>query len=97
MATWNWPWRRTMRERGLLIGLTASLRSERLGTTCRRYRMHISSQDRVVLRARFRIHAQSTEKSTPTAASSSRTINDKLMELAAWRQAGREIAQRSGK
>ena len=75
MATWNWPWRRTMRVRGLLIGLTASLRSGKPGTTCRRYRMRIFGLDRVVLRARFRIHAPSTEKSIPPDASFSRTTN----------------------
>src|SRR5580658_8060707 len=78
MATWNWPWRRTMRVRGLLIGLTASLRSEKLGTTCKRYRMRISGLDRVVLRARFQIRAPSTEKSILPDASSSRTIDSQV-------------------
>src|SRR5271167_101648 len=74
MATWNWLWRRTMRVRGLLIGLTASLRSEKLGTTCKRYRMRISGLDRVVLRARFQIRAPSTERSILPDASFSKTI-----------------------
>jgi hypothetical protein len=60
---------------GLLIGLTASLRSGKPGTTCKRYRMHISGLDRVVLRARFPIRAPSTEKSIPPDASSSKTIS----------------------
>jgi hypothetical protein len=74
MATWIWLWRRTMRERALLIGLTASRRSAKHGTTCKKYRMHISGQDRVVLRARSRIVTPSTEKLIQTAASSSGTI-----------------------
>src|SRR5580692_2708613 len=80
MATWNWPWRHTMRVRGLLIGLTASLRSGKPGTTCKRYRMRIFGLDRVVLRARFQVHAQSTEKSIPPDASSSRTIEPRPTE-----------------
>src|SRR5580658_6630123 len=80
MATSIWHWRRTMRVRGLLIGLTASLRSEKLGTTCKRYRMRILGLDRVVLRARFLIRAPSTEKSIPTDASSSRTIEARRTE-----------------
>src|SRR5271169_6842881 len=74
MAILNWPWRHTMRVRGLLIGLTASLRSEKLGTTCKRYRMRISGLDRVVLRARFQIRAPSTERSILPDASFSKTI-----------------------
>src|SRR5271169_3657671 len=80
MAILNWPWRHTMRVRGLLIGLTASLRSEKLGTTCKRYRMRISGLDRVVLRARFQIRAPSTEKSILPDASSSRTTKARTTE-----------------
>src|ERR1700693_5191194 len=102
MATWNWPWRHIMRVRGLLIGLTASLRSERLGTTCRRYRMRISGLDRVVLRARFQIRAPSTETSIlPDASSSrttdSRTIGSRVTEPAARRRAVRVIAKLPGR
>src|SRR5690242_14031076 len=93
MATSIWLWRRTMRERGLLIGLTASLRSGKPGTTCRRCRMLISGLDRVVLRARFQTRAQSTGKSTPTVALFSATTEAKLMEGRAKRQYIRGIIQ----
>src|ERR1700676_96212 len=93
MATWNWPWQRTMRVRGLLIGLTASLRSERLGTTCKRYRMRISGLDRVVLRARFLIRARFIEKSILPDASSSRTIDSQVTAHAALGRAVRVIAK----
>src|SRR5580693_1357003 len=89
MAIWNWPWRRTMRVRELLIGLTASPRSERLGTMCKRYRMRISGLDRGVLRARFRIRAPSIEKSILPDASSSRTIYSQVTRRAAERQGNR--------
>src|SRR5271157_1212434 len=87
MATWNWPWRHTMRVRGLLIGLTASLRSEKLGTTCKKYRMRISGLDRVVLRARFQIRAPSIGTSILPDASSSRTIDPQVAAQAAKRPA----------
>src|SRR5580704_9807695 len=87
MATWNWPWRHTMRVRGLLIGLTASLRSEKLGTTCKKYRMRISGLDQVVLRARFQIRAPSIGTSILPDASSSKTTNPQVAALAAQRPA----------
>src|SRR5271163_1906740 len=83
MATWNWPWRHTMRVRGLLIGLTASLRSEKLGTTCKKYRMRISGLDRVVLRARFQVRAPSIGTLILPDASSSKTINPRVAAVAA--------------
>jgi hypothetical protein len=55
--------------------------------------MRISGLDRVVLRARFRTRAQSTEKSTPTAASFSATTEAKLMEGCLKRQNIRGIIQ----
>src|SRR5258708_8376384 len=73
MATSIWPWRRTMRERVLLIVLTASPRIEKRGTMYREYRMPTSGRDRVVLRMHSSIHARSTESSRLTAASYSRT------------------------
>src|SRR5467141_985413 len=73
MATWIWPWRRTMPGRVLLTGLMASPRIERLGTMYRKYRTPISGRVRAGSRMRSSMHMRSTKTLRRTAASYSLT------------------------
>src|SRR5258708_20721300 len=51
MAIWIWRWRRTMLEKGPWIARTESPHFARRATTCRKWRMAISGQDRGALMA----------------------------------------------
>src|SRR6266566_9208250 len=81
MATSIWPWRRTMRERGPLTGLTEYLRIEKRGITYSEYRMPISGRVRDVLRMPSSTHTRSTETSLRAAASYSRTNRKSIRRL----------------
>src|SRR5712691_9977560 len=73
MAIWIWRWRRTMLEKARWIAHTESPRFARRATTCRKYRMPISGQDRGASMACGLIRERFTRIPMPTAESFSRT------------------------
>src|SRR6266851_5368062 len=72
MAIWIWRWRRTMLEKARWIAHTESPRFARRATTCRKYRMPISGQDRGASMACGLIRERFTRIPMPTAESFSR-------------------------
>src|SRR5204863_807664 len=76
--------RRTMRVRVLWTKFTASPRSERRGTMCRKYRTPTSGQAQDVLLALTLVPTRSTKTSRQKAASYSPTNRKSCTQLAAF-------------